>query len=69
MLIASDAPLDAAALQETNAGDGVPLLAELMLTEAEVDDLLGEGRVVMLTDLYAPVDQMLTPVYREEVPR
>jgi hypothetical protein len=69
VLIASDAPLDRAALQATDGGDGVPLLAERMLTEDEVDALLAEGRVVMLTDQYAPVDQMLTPVYREEVPR
>ena len=69
VLIASDAPLDRAALQATDGGDGVPLLAERMLAEDEVDALLAEGRVVMLTDQYAPVDQMLTPVYREEVPR
>jgi hypothetical protein len=34
-----------------------------------VDDILSEGRLVTLTDRYAPVDQMLAPVFREEVSR
>jgi hypothetical protein len=40
-----------------------------MLDDEEVEALLAEGRVVTLTDRYAPVDQMLTPVFREEVSR
>jgi hypothetical protein len=33
---------------------------------AETEALLTEGRVVLLTDRYAPVDQMLAPVFRQE---
>jgi spermidine synthase len=69
VLIASDAPLDRTALETIDAGDGVPLLARRMLSDDEVDALLAEGRVVTLTDRYAPVDQMLASVYREEVLR
>jgi spermidine synthase len=69
VLIASDAPLDRAALETIDAGDGVPLLGRRILSDDEVDALLAEGRVVRLTDRYAPVDQMLAPVYREEVLR
>lgn len=69
MLLASDAPLDRAALETIDAGDGVPLLGRRILSDDEVDALLAEGRVVTLTDRYAPVDQMLAPVYREEVLR
>jgi spermidine synthase len=69
VLIASDAPLDLVALETVDAGDGDALLARQMLTEDEIDALLTEGHVVMLTDQYAPVDQMLVPVYRDEVPR
>ena len=36
-------------------------------TQEQVDAVLSEGEVVMLTDRYAPVDQMLAPVFREEV--
>jgi spermidine synthase len=69
VLIASDAPLDRTALETIDAGDGIPLLARRLLADDELDALLDEGRVVTLTDRYAPVDQMLVPVFREEVPR
>lgn len=64
VLIASDTPLDQEALK---VGDS--LLARQMLSQEAVDALLAEGRVVMLTDRYAPVDQMLAPVFREEGPK
>jgi spermidine synthase len=69
VLIASDTPLDRTAFETIDAGDGVPLLARRLLSDDELDALLAEGRVVTLTDRYAPVDQMLVPVFREEVPR
>ncbi len=69
VLIASDVPLDRAELLAVDGGDGDSLLAQDLLSEAEVDDLLATGRTVMLTDRYAPVDQMLAPVFRNEVPR
>jgi len=69
VLIGSDAPLDRAALETIEAGDGDALLARQMLSDDELDALLTEGRVVMLTDQYAPVDQMLAPVFRDEGPQ
>lgn len=69
VLIATDAPLDRTVLETIDAGDGVPLLSRRLLSDGEVDALLAEKRVVTLTDRYAPVDQMLAPVYREEVLR
>jgi hypothetical protein len=45
------------------------LLERQMLSQGAVDAILAEGRVVMLTDRYAPVDQMLAPVFREEGPK
>jgi spermidine synthase len=68
VLIGSDAPLDRAALETASADDGDPLLMRLMLDEEELETLMTEGRVVMLTDQYAPVDQMLAPVFRDEGP-
>jgi spermidine synthase len=68
VLIASDDALDRGAFETIEGGDGVPLVAQQMVPEEEVDDLLAGGRVVTLTDRYAPVDQMLAPAYREEVP-
>jgi spermidine synthase len=63
VVIGSDAPLP------PDAGQGSSLLARHLLGEAEVDALLASARTVLLTDRYAPVDQMLAPVFREEVPR
>lgn len=68
VLVATDTPLDVAAFQGIDGGDGDPLFAQRMLTQPEVDEILSEGRVVTLTDDYAPVDQMLAPVFRNEVP-
>ena len=69
VIIASDVPLDRAALPAFDAGDGVTLLANQVLNADELEALLAEGLAVTLTDRYAPVDQMLAPVFREEVPR
>jgi len=69
VLLASQTPLDTAAFASIDAGDGTPLLAERLLPQAEVDAFLAKGRRVLLTDQYAPVDQMLAAVYREEAPK
>jgi spermidine synthase len=69
VLIATDAPLDRSVLRESDAGDGVALLGQRLLSEEEVATLLSKGPAVTLTDRYAPVDQMLAPVFRDEVPR
>jgi spermidine synthase len=66
VLIATDASLDLAAFKSIDAGDGETLLANRVLSDAETDAILAEGRRVALTDQYAPVDQMLAPVFRDE---
>jgi spermidine synthase len=64
VILASDSPLDLDAFQAA-----APKLAAKLLAEHEVDALLAEGRTVTLTDRYAPVDQMLLPVFLEQVPK
>jgi spermidine synthase/predicted MFS family arabinose efflux permease len=66
VVIATDTPLDLASFETIDAGDGIPLFARQRLTETELEAVLAEGNVVMLTDQYAPVDQMLAPVVRGE---
>ncbi len=66
VLIASDRALDLGAFQDIDAGDGETLFANQLLSQTETDALLAEGRTVLLTDRYAPVDQMLAPVFRGE---
>ena len=63
VILAGDTPLDLDAFEIA-----APELAGKLLTEREVDELLAEGRTVMLTDRYAPVDQMLLPVFLDWKP-
>jgi len=69
VLIATDIPLDLTAFKKIDAGDGETFLADQVLDSSTVDALLAEGRAVVLTDHYAPVDQLLAPVARDEVAR
>jgi hypothetical protein len=66
VIIAGDSALDLTSIETIDAGDGEPLLARRILKENELDAVLAEDQVVILTDQYAPVDQMLAPVVREE---
>jgi len=69
VIIASDQPLDLERFRDIDAGDGETLLADTVLPDTDRDALLSEGRLVLLTDQYAPVDQMLAPVVRGETVR
>ncbi len=68
LLIATDTPLDTAEFAHLDAGDGDALLARLLADDAEVNRLLTEAPLVLLTDQYVPVDQMLASVHRDEAP-
>jgi spermidine synthase len=68
VLIATDTPLDLTRLQ-TLSGNQNSRLTNDLLSEAEMETLLAESEVVLLTDQFAPVDQMLAPVFRGEVER
>jgi spermidine synthase len=61
VLIAANHPLDVASMNYTNQSEQV---REHVLSDQELDDLLASGRLVTLTDRFAPVDQMLAPVFR-----
>lgn len=69
VLLAGDTPLDVERLRAISADTGSAILADRLFTEAELDNLLSDGAVVFLTDQYAPVDQMLAPVFRGETER
>jgi spermidine synthase len=68
VLIATDTPLDLGRVNTFSQGHNSRLVDNI-LSEAEMDALLAEDELVLLTDQYAPVDQMLTPVFRGEVER
>jgi spermidine synthase len=63
VLVATDATLD---LTPLNAAGESESFAPDVLNETQVNELLAEGRVTLLTDQYAPVEQMLAPVFRGE---
>jgi spermidine synthase len=62
VIVASQRPLDEKTLQAT-----APDLAGEMLHPEETAALLAEGQVVTLTDRYAPVDQLLLPVFLDQI--
>jgi predicted membrane-bound spermidine synthase len=66
VIIASAQPLDLEQFPSIDAGDGETLLADMVLPDAALDAILSEDKRVLLTDRYAPVDQMLAPVVRGE---
>jgi spermidine synthase len=63
VVIASDTELDREALKDVG-----PRVSAFLLSENEVDALLAEDPPGLLTDRYAPVDQMLLPVFLDLVP-
>ncbi len=69
VLIATDTPIDRAELATSDAGDGYALVGQQIAGEEEIHKVLTEAPLVTLTDQYAPVDQMLAFVFREESPR
>jgi spermidine synthase len=69
VIIASDTPLDLAALASFQYDAGDALVARQLASPEEVERLLTEAPTVVLTDQYAPVDQMLASVFREETPK
>jgi len=68
VLIASEEPLDVDRLDGFDAGDGLALLDRQLLDDDELAALLAERPALTLTDQFAPVDQMLAPTFRNEVP-
>jgi MFS family permease len=65
VVAASDQPLDPAAIPALTPG-APSFFAAQVLDDPALQALLAEGPQVLLTDQYAPVDQMLAPVFRGE---
>jgi len=63
VVIASDQALDVAAL-----GEHAPELAASLLAPDVVEGILAEDGAILLTDRYAPVDQLLLPVFLDILP-
>ena len=63
VILAGGTPLDREALRSVG-----PRVSGLLLTDDEIEALLAERPTVMLTDRYAPVDQMLLPVFLDRIP-
>ncbi len=68
VVIASDAPLSMARLSRSRAPGQSLTIESLMMSDEDLESFLAEGRAVLLTDRYAPVDQMLAPAFRNELP-
>ena len=68
VIIGTDKALDLNALSHTDGGDGSVVLASQMMSQDDLDALLAERAQVILTDRYAPVDQMLSAVFLDKAP-
>ena len=68
ILIGTDQPLDIPSLAKFDGGDGDPLLARTLASDAEINRLFTEAPLVKLTDDYAPVDQMLASIFTDDNP-
>jgi spermidine synthase len=64
VILAGDTPLDLGAFQIV-----APRSASRLVPQQEINALLTKGPTVTLTDRYAPVDQMLLPVFLDQIPR
>ena len=64
LVLASDAPIDRALLRRV-----APAMEAQLVDEATVDAMLAQGRPLILTDRYAPVDQLLWPVFLDQLPQ
>jgi spermidine synthase len=62
VIVAAKEPVDMSAFDRDSR------FRDNVLAEEEVQDLLAEGRPVILTDRYAPVEQMLAPVFLNKTP-
>lgn len=66
VLIATDDALELDKFKPVASGEAAVLTPRRVLTDEELQALLHEGPQVLLTDQFAPVDQMLAPVARGE---
>jgi spermidine synthase len=69
VLIGTDAPIDPTTLAQYDAGDGDALWARLLASDEDIAKMLSEAPPVILTDQFAPVDQMLASAFTETVPK
>jgi hypothetical protein len=69
VLIGTDATIDTTTLAQFDAGDGDALWARLLASDEEITKMLTEATPVLLTDQYAPVDQMLASAFLDQVPQ
>jgi spermidine synthase len=67
VIIGTDTPIDREALPELDVGRDDRHLKQLLMSDADLEALLAEEEPVTLTDDYAPVDQMLAPLFRNQV--
>ncbi len=67
VILATDTPLDLERLATVETPAGTTLFAENVLNSAETNALLHESPAILLTDRYAPVEQMLAPAFRDEI--
>ncbi len=66
VLLASNEPLDVSQLLTVKTPGDTRIFGTNLLTDSQYNTLMSESTPVLLTDRYAPVEQMLAPAFRDE---
>jgi spermidine synthase len=66
VVIGTGKSIDRVTLHVAGQRVGTAYLVDRMLSEGDIDALLAEKPPILLTDQYAPVDQMLAPLFRDQ---
>jgi spermidine synthase len=66
VIVGTDTPLELDALRASPQIGGVSQFLRHVLTKQQLSALLEEGETILLTDQYAPVDQMLASLFRNQ---
>ena len=67
VILASNEPVSLSAIGSVAVPGGTLEFSRRVLNSAELTTLLTESTPILLTDRYAPVEQMLLPAFRDEV--
>jgi hypothetical protein len=63
IVLASQKPIDVDALKQLDGGDGVRNIADWLLSEDQLVEILAREPQIVLTDDYVPVDNLLAPMF------
>lgn len=65
VVLAGDRPFDVEGFKQAASENGAQQLTSTLMPQAQLDEYLQQGRQIVLTDDYAPVDNLMAPRFTE----